>query len=60
MNPEFEEARKSFIDERIAILEFDSGIDWENESALMAEAVRCWERYRKVNGLIENQQKGLI
>ena len=60
MNPEFEEARKSFIDERLAILQFDSGIVWESESVMTVAAKRCWEKYRKANGIIENEQKGLI
>jgi len=60
MNHDFEEARKSFIDERIAILQFDSGIVWESESVMIVAAERCWEKYRKANGIIENEQRGLV
>jgi len=56
MNPEFEEARKSFIDERVAILQFDSGLIWESESVLMKEAERVWECYRKQYGVYQNEQ----
>jgi hypothetical protein len=56
MNPDYEEAKKSFIDERIAILEFDSGITWESESVLMKEAERIWECYRKHYKIFQNEQ----
>lgn len=60
MNYDYEEMKKSFIDERIAILEYDSGLFYESNGILMAEAERCWELYRKQSRIYENEQEGLI
>jgi hypothetical protein len=56
MNPNYEEAKKSFIDERLAILEFDSGIALESEDVLMKEAERIWECYRRQYKVFQNEQ----
>jgi hypothetical protein len=60
MNPDYEEAKKSFIDERLAILEYDSGITWESESVMMKESERCWLKYQHANKIYANEQEKLI
>jgi len=54
---EIEEARESFIQERLAILQFDSYPVYETDAILMKEAEICWEQYRRDNKMFFNEQR---
>lgn len=57
---DFDECRDSFIAERMAILEFDSGLFWPNEAELRKEAEKMWEQYRRQAKIYLSEQEGLI
>ena len=58
MTPEqLETARNDFIEERIAVMVFDAGMQPE-EAIVRAE--ECWLRYQKQFKVYANEQLGMV